>query len=220
MHPHPVFFRGIKQYTLLFSFFFCVVTCGAQSNIHGLVADASGNPLAGANVLLLNVKDSSLVKGVISSHSGSFSIMHSSTGQLLVSVTFTGYQPVYIPASANQSKSDIDLGTVKLSIAGKELKTVVVATKKPMFEQRIDRMVINVKNSITSAGSTALDVLERSPGVLVDRQNSNISIGGKDGVVVMINGKINHMPMSALVQMLAGMNSANIEKIEDRKSVV
>ena len=75
-------------------------------------------------------------------------------------------------------------------------------------------MVINVENSITSAGSTALDVLERSPGVMVDRLNNALSINGKNGVVVMINGKINHLPVSAIVQLLAGMTSDNIEKIE------
>ncbi|HEY8690455.1 MAG TPA: hypothetical protein VIM07_14565 [Chitinophagaceae bacterium] len=55
-----------------------------------------------------------------------------------------------------------------------------------MFEQKIDRMVINVKNSITDAGGTALDVLEKSPGVTMNRQNNSIAINGKNGVVVMI----------------------------------
>lgn len=74
--------------------------------------------------------------------------------------------------------------------------------------------MINVASSITNAGSTALDVLMRSPGIIVDQQNNTISMNGKDGVVVMINGKINRMPISAVVQMLAGMSSSNIEKIE------
>ena len=83
-----------------------------------------------------------------------------------------------------------------------------------MFEQKPDRLVVNVAGSITSAGSTALDVLERSPGVVVDRQNNSLSVNGKNGVVVMINGKLNYMPLSGLVQMLAGMSADNIEKIE------
>ena len=83
-----------------------------------------------------------------------------------------------------------------------------------MLEQKIDRLIINVASSITSAGNTALEVLERSPGVIVDHQNNIISMNGKNGVVLMINGKISHMPISAVVQMLAGMSSDNIEKIE------
>ncbi|HXL54926.1 MAG TPA: TonB-dependent receptor plug domain-containing protein, partial [Chitinophagaceae bacterium] len=83
-----------------------------------------------------------------------------------------------------------------------------------MFEQKIDRMIINVKNSITNAGGTALDVLEKSPGVTVNRQNNTIAINGKNGVAVMINGKITYISMDALVQLLENINASNIEKIE------
>jgi len=75
-------------------------------------------------------------------------------------------------------------------------------------------MVINVENSIVSAGGTALEVLERSPGVNVNRQSNSIAIAGKEGVVVMVNDKISYMPASALVQMLEGMSADNISSIE------
>ena len=91
-----------------------------------------------------------------------------------------------------------------------ELKDIKVTSKKPLFEQKSDRMVVNVRNSITSAGSTVLEVLERSPGVMVDHLNNSLSIAGKNGVTIMINGKITNMPMSAIVQMLAGMSASNI----------
>ena len=83
-----------------------------------------------------------------------------------------------------------------------------------MFEQKIDRMVINVKNSITNTGGTALDVLEKSPGITMNRQNNTIAVNGKNGVMVMMNGKINYMPMEALVQLLSATSADNIEKIE------
>ena len=94
------------------------------------------------------------------------------------------------------------------------LDAVEVKARKPLFEQRIDRLVVNVAESITSAGSTALEVLERSPGVIVNRQNNDISMAGKSGVIVMINNKISRLPMDALIQMLEGMPADNIEKIE------
>lgn len=74
--------------------------------------------------------------------------------------------------------------------------------------------MVNVEGSITAAGATALEVLERSPGVVVNRQNNSIALAGKDGVIVMMNGKMNRMPIDAVVQLLAGMPSSNIEKIE------
>src|SRR6185295_18723928 len=94
------------------------------------------------------------------------------------------------------------------------LGAVTVTARKPLFEQKIDRLVINVASSITSAGSTALDVLERSPGVVVNRFASSISVNGKSGVIVMVNGKRNYMEIAAVVQMLAAMPSGNIERIE------
>ena len=85
--------------------------------------------------------------------------------------------------------------------------------KKPMFEQKIDRTVINVKNNITSAGGTALEVLEKSPGVSINRQNSSIALNGKNGVGVMLNRKMTYMPSDALVQLLSGISAGNIEKL-------
>ncbi len=96
----------------------------------------------------------------------------------------------------------------------KLLENVDIVAKKPVYEQQIDRLVVNVDKSITSAGSTALDVLERSPGVIANRQNKTVSLGGKEGVVRMINGKETQMPLTSAIEMLSSMSSENIKKIE------
>ena len=212
----PCYYSGcFERFSLLWVVILLNTLTGmAQQGIYGTVVDENGKPLPNANVLLLNAKDSSLIKGVINSDKGTFLFTNYPAGKLIVTSTFTGYKQTYTSPFTSDGLKDIDLGIISLTRAKKELQAVTVITKKPFIEQKIDRMVVNVKNSITSAGSTALDILERSPGVIVDRQNNNISMGGKTGVVVMINGKINRMPMSAVVQMLAGMNSGNIEKIE------
>src|SRR5882757_6879688 len=94
------------------------------------------------------------------------------------------------------------------------LKEVTITGRKQLFEQKTDRLVINVRNSVTSAGGNALDVLEKAPGVSVDRQGNRIAINGKSGVSIMINGKMTYMPADALTQFLAGVSAGNIEKIE------
>ena len=94
------------------------------------------------------------------------------------------------------------------------LADVIVTGKKRLYVQKIDRLVINVAGSITSAGSTVLDILERAPGVIVSRFANSIAINGKGGVIVMINGKRNYLDMAALVQMLSAMPSGNIDRIE------
>ena len=94
------------------------------------------------------------------------------------------------------------------------LKTVTVSAKKPFYETRSGRVVINVSSSVVSSGSSALEILERSPGVTVSRQSSAVTLNGKEGVGLMINGKVEHLPREAMLDLLQGMNSDNIEKIE------
>ena len=208
-----------KKLSLLLSICsFCLLSAQqlkSQSIIHGIIKDADGKLLQFANVLLLESSDSSLVKGTISDVSGKYSFENIKNGKYLITATFTGMSQVFTQVlEITLDKKEIDAGTISLKNIDVQLKDVIVAVKKPMFEQKIDRMVINVKNSITNAGGTALDVLEKSPGVTVNKQNNTIAVNGKNGVVVMINDKITYMPMEALVQLLAGISAGNIEKIE------
>jgi hypothetical protein len=122
-----------------------------------------------------------------------------------------GYTGSIIVSSQQQ---DINEPPLKLSANENLLGKVTIEKKKPLVEVFIDRLVVNVAGSLTAAGGTALEVLERSPGVIVDRQNNSIVVNGKSGVVIMINGKISRVPIQSVIQMLDGMNSDNIEKIE------
>lgn len=184
-----------------------------QNSINGRIQDNLGTPIAFANVLLLKANDSTLVKGTITEDSGQFSFESIAQGQYIVSVSMVGFKPSFSEPLLISENSRIALPPILLS-EGVELDEVVVTTKKNLYVQKIDRMVINVESSILSAGSSALEILERSPGVVVDRQNNTISLVGKSGVFVMIDGKQSYMPISSLVQMLEGMSANNIETIE------
>ncbi len=197
---------------LLFVLTSCI--CEAQSSIRGNVRGRINEPLQDATVLLLNAKDSSLVKGNMTTSTGTFLFEKVSSGHYLVSCSYTGYKEVYSAAFVAPENQEIEVATLVLSEKETALTAVNVIAKKPMFEQKVDRMVINVAASITNTGTTVLDVLMRSPGVLVDQRNNSISMNGKEGVVIMMNGKISRMPLSSIVQLLAGMSSSNIEKIE------
>ena len=93
-----------------------------------------------------------------------------------------------------------------------ELNEVVVKEDKQRFDQKIDRLVINLEASITASGNTILEVLQKSPGVIVNRQDNSIRLNGKSGVQVMINNKIIQLPIDAVIPMLEGMSASNIEK--------
>lgn len=186
-----------------------------QSQITGNVITEEGQPLSFANVLLLSPADSSLIKGVVTKENGSYVIENVRTGDYLLAITMIGFADHYTEVFSvenNGTRKNMDAIVLKTNAA--QLEEVSVVAKKQLFEQKIDRMVVNVANSITSAGTTALEVLQRSPGVQVSQQSGAISMSGKNGVVIMINGKISRLPTSSIVQMLEGMSSDNVDRIE------
>lgn len=186
----------------------------SAQKIQGAVLDTDGAPVAGATVLLQKAGDSTLVKGSVTGRDGAFLFQGIGAGTYLVSASAAAFRMVHSPSFTYTAGEDKSLGTLRFIQKEVQLANVTVTAQKPLYEQRMDRMVINVASSVTGVGSTALDVLERSPGIMVDRQNNTLSMNGKEGIVVMINGRISRMPLNAIVQMLAGMNSSNIEKIE------
>lgn len=186
----------------------------SQTQITGSIQTADKQPLPNANILLVSAADSSLVKGEISADDGAFAFKEIAANDYRILLSMVGYEDQYSQPIPLGSGQQLKLPPFVLRENVAQLDAVTVTARKPLFEQKIDRMVVNVANSVTSAGSNALEVLERSPGVVVDRMNGVISMAGKNGVSVMINGKINRMSSDAVVQMLEGMSADNIESIE------
>jgi len=218
MKKYNQYFSVLYIFPLLFISIINIKTFGQHTvngAISGVVIDTAGTALYNASITLQRVKDSALVKGVISNASGKYEFNNIPAGRYFISASLLGYTISFTPSfTVDQANQKLVMPVLQLIHSTANLQEVTIIAKKPLFEQKIDRMIINVANSITSAGGTALEVLERSPGIMVNQQSSTISMNGKDGVVVMINGKINRMPMSAVVQMLASMSADNIEKIE------
>jgi len=206
----------MKKFNIFFVlalFFLCDLTVNGQQTVQGKVFGDDGNSLPFANALLLNSDDSKLVRGAVTDLNGNYIIENIEAGEYIVTVSFVGYNTQSSNPFVLKPNSTYTVPTITIS-ESVGLDEVTVRAKKPLYQQKIDRMVINVASSILSAGTTALEVLERSPGVLVNRQDNSISIVGKEGVVVMMNGKLSYMPTSSLVQLLEGMSSDNIESIE------
>lgn len=202
----------MRKTFLLILFNITAFNLSSQSSILGSISQVDNEPIAFANVLLLNAQDSSLIKGELSDENGKFKINTDNDDPQIISISYLGFETFYSDI-LDYSNPEIDLGQIIMN-EGVALEEVQVVAKKPLYEQKIDRLVVNVSNSVTSAGGTALEVLERSPGVIVNQQSNAISLIGKDGVIVMINGKQSYQPAESIVQMLAGMSADNIESIE------
>lgn len=181
--------------------------------LRGSIRAANGTALPFASIALLNAKDSSLVKGGLSNEAGTYELPNVAAGRYLVAASLMGYKTMHSTAFEVNTASK-EAPSLLMPEATKTLNEVTVVAQKPVFEQQLDKLVVNVQSIVTAAGSSALDVLERSPGVTVNRQNNALTLAGKSGVIVMVNGKTSRLPMEAIMQMLTGTNAANVEKIE------
>ena len=142
---------------------------------------------------------------------GNFVFEEISSGKYYLLATSTSHLKTYSPVLEEDGAS-VSAGTLQLTAMEKTLKEVKVEAKKPFIERKIDRTVVNVDASITNAGTTALEVLERSPGVTVDK-DGNVSLKGKAGVMIMLDGRPSYLSGQELANLLKNMPSSNIDQI-------
>jgi hypothetical protein len=183
-----------------------------NAQIMGIILNPSKEPVMYSTVMLLN-EDSILVKGAFSQQDGSFIIEKIIPGKYFVFIRNIEFKNWISDTLLVGRDEKLILETIILEYGTNELQEVIIRADKPFAEMKVDRMVLNVAN-VANAGGNALEVLERSPGILINRFAKTISMFGKEGVVVMINGRISRMSSDAVVQMLEGMNVANIDRIE------
>ncbi len=170
-------------------------------------------PLENATVELLKVSDSSLVKLAITDSRGVADFDQLMHGGYLLKASMVDFEPGY--SEILNISSDKTSGTAVLTLKNRatELSGVTVNSRKPFIQKLSDRLIVNVENSIVNVGSSAMDVLERSPGVTVD-QNDVFGLRGRQGVIIMIDGKPSPMTGTDLANYLRGLPSNAIERIE------
>ncbi len=175
--------------------------------------DENDKPIEAATVNLMR-PDSSFVKAALSDKEGLLEFENLNPGAYLIYVNEIGYTKFWSkPFSVTDQHNPAIADNVRLLVKSNELKEITIQAQKPFVERKADRMIVNVENSIVSTGSTALEVLERSPGVQVN-QESGINLKGKSGVTIMIDGKPTPLSGVDLITYLKSIPSSNLEKIE------
>ena len=183
----------------------------AQADITGRIVDARQN-LPFATVVLLS-EDSTFINGVVTDSSGVFSFGHVVPGNYKISASMMGYTK-YLSKIIPVANETVRLGDIALDESSTHLNELIIKENRQMIDQKIDRLVINLGGSITSSGNSVLEVLQKSPGVIVNKQNNTIALNGRSGVRVMINEKPIQVPLEVVLQMLDGMSASNLERIE------
>lgn len=205
-----------KNYTMrsLFTLFTLLLLgfVSQAQKITGQVKDEKGKAISGASIILQKQKDNAVVKIAVSEADGKFSFNNIVTGSYYVTVNLLGYNIVKSKAFDLQT-TDISVPEIVLTKADKKLGDVTVVARKPMVEVKADKTIVNVENSINATGSDALELLRKSPGVTVDKDD-NINLAGKNGVQVYIDGKPSPLSGKDLADFLRSLNSNQIESIE------
>jgi len=194
------------------------ITCYCQplpGVISGYIKNIKNEVITGATVKLLNAHDSIVLKSAASNEAGKFQFSHTQNGIYKLLVTAIG-QKEFISATLtiDSMHGNISLPVIiMLPASTTSLTEVVVKARRPLIVQEIDKTVVNVESMITSATSNALEVLEKTPGVTVT-SNGEISLNGRNGILVLIDGRSTYMSAQDLAAYLKSLPGSLLDKIE------
>jgi outer membrane receptor protein involved in Fe transport len=194
----------------------CVLLLQAQNENTGqpftvTVVNEQNEPVEGAVLELLNGPEKKLLRSAVTTKNGVSVFYINSLLAYTLRLQHIGYQPqeLALTTAVLQAKTL----TMVLKTGAQNLGNVTVNSKKPFIQHQQGKTLVNVDASVTNTGTTVLEVLEKSPGVIVDR-NGGISLQGKQGVLVMIDDKQTFLSGADLNNLLSGMSSSQVETIE------
>lgn len=180
--------------------------------INGRIVDLNHKAVEFANVSIRKVSNNQKVQTTQSDTGGYYKLTVSEKGDYLVSFSSLGMDSLSVALTLS-GKIVTNLPDIVLSANTKQLKEVTITGKKAFIEQKIDRTVVNVGALISNDGANALEVLEKSPGVVVDG-SGKINYQGKSGVLVLIDGKPTYLSGDNLTAYLKTLPASSLNQIE------
>jgi len=203
-------------FTLFVFLFACPVFAQhqkAMSSVSGVVVDSlKKTPVSYAAVSLYEKGKTEAAGGNLTSDNGTFAVDGLAPGSYFIKIDYVGYKTKVIE-NVTLKPGDNDLGKLQLADAAKMLKEASITASKSFIENKIDKMVFNVGNDVTSAGGTATDVLQKVPQVTVDI-NGNVELLGNSNIKVLLNGKPSTQFDNNLAEALRVIPASQIDKIE------
>ena len=207
----------MKQFIYLTSVLLISLSSFGQGTgkITGRIKDGNNQVILDAAVLsLLAAKDSGIIKTSVNDKEGYFSFDNLANGKYIIGASSVGHTKIYSSALEISDNNQVaETGILQLVPVDKLLTTVIVTSKKQFVERKIDKTILNPEALLSNTGTTAMEVLEKAPGITVDK-DGNISLKGKQGVIVMMDGKPTYMGSVDLANYLRSLPSSNIDQIE------
>jgi len=186
----------------------------AQSDISlsGILKHKDGSTAHNITVSLIRSRDSVVVKSLRTSKDGQYLFSDVRPDAYTLTFTSLSSQKV-IHGPITIKKESLVLDTIYLDLRSEQLEEVNIVGAPPIIQKSIDRTTINVEHTSLAVGNTALDILNRAPGITV-LNDGTIQINGKQRVTVMLDGKLTYLSSSQLSNLLRSTNSSQIKSIE------
>jgi hypothetical protein len=185
----------------------------SRSSLSGRTTDVSGKPVPYVNLALKKASDSSVVKLAVSLENGRFSFVSVLPGKYFVEASFLGYRRLRRAIPAFEEGETPELGDLILEPSDVQLKEVEILATKSFLVVEPDKLVVRVENNPLMINNNALEVLRKSPGVMVN-QDDQIFLQGKSGLQVYIDGRPSPLQDKDLANYLRGIPSSQIELVE------
>ncbi|HEX9980950.1 MAG TPA: outer membrane beta-barrel family protein [Flavobacterium sp.] len=190
------------------------ITAAQEKSLSGIVKDVEGNPVGFSTVQLLHSTDKEIVTGSIADIEGRFTVSSAGSGNYFIKVSAMGFEDAETtPFELNDSITEKDLGTIILKPNVNQIKEVTIESLRPLITQEADKMVVRLEGTALAAGNTVFAVLSRMPGVFIDPEG-NIRLNGRNGVTVMLDGRLTYLSAADLRNMLEAMPAENLKNIE------
>ncbi len=208
-------FKLYPKHHLILLFVILTLQSNAQGLISGRVVDSlSGKPIDYASIGLILEENNKEVNGTTSNDKGLFSMDNIPYGTYKIVVYYIGYKNgTKSSIEVSKANSSAYLGDILLINNQINLQEVIVVSKTPVIENKIDKVVYNVVNDVTSQGGAAIDVLKKVPQVSVD-VDGNVELQGNGNIRFLINGKPSSMFGNSLADALASIPASQIKSIE------
>jgi hypothetical protein len=174
------------------------------SAISGKVVNAKNERISG-NVLLLSAADSSFITGAVFNDTA-FKITNINRSEVLLKLTSLAFPDTVMKVVYN-GQNEIDLGTIIMGAKNSELAVVTVVSKTPLVRYAPNGNVdVNVANTVLSTSSSVVEILSKSPNVIVN--NGQISVLGKGEAIIYLNGR------QITSEQLSSISTSQVLKIE------
>jgi len=186
-----------------------------NAGITGKVIDSTtGEPLNYATITLYVAGSKKPVNGSTTNAAGVFSVEDVNDGNYKIVVEYLGYRSfIFNDVLVKKQNAPVDLKTISLVKKETVMSGITITAKPKIIENKIDKIVFNAEQDLTSQGGVATDILKKVPQVSVD-VDGNVELAGSSSIRFLIDGKPSSAFGNSITDVLQSIPASQIKSIE------